>query len=79
LTYWAADNAKRRYLERMIHSDFRNRVRDCPNCGRLVRLNREDCYRRHYATAPDGRLHLCAMSGLAPAELLSRELRRYDL
>jgi hypothetical protein len=63
----------------MHDSDFRNRVRGCPNCGRLIRLNREGCYRRHFATAPDRRLHLCAMSGHAPAELLPLALGRYDL
>ena len=63
----------------MHDSDFRNRVRECPNCGRLIRLNREGCYRRHFARAPDRRLHLCATSGHAPAELLPRELLRHDL
>ena len=50
-------------MSRMIRSDFRDRVRECPICGRLVYLNREGCYRRHYATGPDRRLHLCAASG----------------
>jgi hypothetical protein len=62
----------------MNHSDFRNRVRECPNCGRLVRLNRERCYRRHFATGPDRRLQLCEASGHAPAELAPRALRRLD-
>jgi hypothetical protein len=70
--------ARATYLERMVPADFRSRVRECPNCGRLVRLNREGCYRRHYATAPDRRLHLCAASGHAAAELVPRGLSRHD-
>jgi len=62
----------------MHQADFRNRVRECPNCGRLVRLNRESRYRRHFATAPDGRLRLCAASGHPPAELVPREPGRLD-
>jgi hypothetical protein len=62
----------------MLGSDLQDRVRECPNCGRLVRLNREGRYRRHFATELDGRVHLCAASGHAPAELLPPALRRDD-
>jgi hypothetical protein len=47
----------------MHPSDYRNRVRECPSCGRIVRLNREGRYRRHFVTEPDGRVHLCSGSG----------------
>jgi hypothetical protein len=67
------------YVERMHHSDFRNQVRECPNCGRLVRLNREGRYRRHFATEPDGRLRLCPASGHTSAGVVARDLRRLDL
>jgi hypothetical protein len=63
------------YAEHVHNSEFR----ECPNCRRGVLLNREGCYRRHFATEPDGRLHLCATSGHAPAELVPRALDRLDL
>jgi len=47
----------------MHSSDYRSRVRECSSCGRIVRLNREGRYRRHFVTEPDGRVHLCAGSG----------------
>jgi hypothetical protein len=40
-----------------------SRPRLCPTCGRLVYLNRDGLYRRHFAAEPDGRRHLCAKSG----------------
>jgi hypothetical protein len=58
----------------MHNSDFR----ECPNCRRGVLLNREGCYRRHFATEPDGRRQLCAASW-APAELVPRALDRLNL
>jgi hypothetical protein len=63
----------------MIYSDFRDRVRECLDCGRLVRLNREGCYRRHFDKERNGRLHLCAASGYAPAGAALRGLRHLDL
>ena len=54
-------------------SDFR--ARECPSCGRRVYLNRDGCYRRHFATEPDGRRRLCA-SSQAHAVVLPRALRR---
>ena len=51
----------------MHRSEYRNQVRDCPNCGRRVRLNREGRYRRHFATEHHGRVRLCATSGHSPA------------
>ena len=65
----------RGYVEHMHNSDFR----ECPNCHRDVFLNREGCYRRHFATEPDGRLHLCAASGQTPVELVPLALDRFDL
>src|SRR4029077_13135617 len=38
------------YLERMTRADLRHRARECPSCRRAVYLNREGCYRRHFAT-----------------------------
>lgn len=57
-----AARARRDLAWSMMHSDYRDRVRKCPTCGRVVRLNREGRYRRHYATERDGRLRLCAAS-----------------
>lgn len=59
----------------MTYSDFRERVRECPNCGKLVRLNREGSYRRHFAKEPNGRVRLCAASGLAAPGGLRRHYR----
>jgi hypothetical protein len=53
------------------------RARECSSCGRRVYLNRDGCYRRHFATEPDGRRHLCAASQ-APVGVLPRALRRFD-
>jgi hypothetical protein len=47
----------------MIHSDHRHGASRCPSCGRLVDLNRNGCYRRHFTVEPDGRRHLCVASG----------------
>lgn len=52
----------------MHPSDFRNRVGDCPKCGRRIRLNFEGRYRRHFATQPDGCLRLCRGSGKPAAQ-----------
>ena len=54
------------------------RARECPSCGRHVYLNRDGCYRRHFATELDGRRHLCAASH-AHAVVLSPALRSLDL
>ncbi|MGZ4418128.1 MAG: hypothetical protein ACXVRV_08130 [Gaiellaceae bacterium] len=54
------------------------RARECPSCGRTVYLNRDGCYRRHFATEPNGRRHICAASH-AHAVVLPRSLRRFDL
>ena len=68
------------YVERMHHhSDFWNRVHECPNCARHVHLTREDRYRRHFATEPDGRLRLCPASGHAFAGVVAPGLHRLDL
>ena len=67
------------YVELMHPSDFRNRVRECPSCRRLVRLNRDGQYRRHFATEPDGRLHLCTATGQASSDVAPRALRSLDL
>jgi hypothetical protein len=68
------------YVERMHHhSDVWNRVHECPNCARHVRLTREDRYRRHFATEPDGRLRLCPASGHAFAGVVAPGLHRLDL
>jgi|tagenome__1003787_1003787.scaffolds.fasta_scaffold20956180_2 hypothetical protein len=60
----------------MHRSDFRKRVRDCPNCGRRVHLTREDRYRRHFAAEPDGRVRLCTASGRVAAHLVPQTLWR---
>jgi len=51
---------------------------ECPSCGRNVYLNREGCYRRHFAVEPDGRRHLCAASRV-PVGIQRRALRRLNL
>jgi hypothetical protein len=61
---------------RLGRSDLR--TRECPSCGRRVYLNRDGCYRRHFATQPDGRRHLCAESR-AHAVFPLGPLRRLDL
>jgi hypothetical protein len=38
-------------------ADLRHPARECPSCGRHVYLNRDGCYRRHFAIDPDGRRH----------------------
>jgi hypothetical protein len=51
----------------------------CPTCGRLVYLNREGLYRRHFAAEPDGRRHLCAESGHESVGVVQPDgLRRFD-
>jgi hypothetical protein len=62
----------------MRRGRFDLRARECPSCGRRVYLNRDGCYRRHFATEPDGRRHLCAASR-AHAAVPPRALRRFDL
>jgi hypothetical protein len=54
------------------------RARECPSCGRRVYLNRDGCYRRHFAVEPDGRRHLCAASRM-PVGIRPPALRRLDL
>jgi hypothetical protein len=41
---------------------YRQRLRECPSCGRGVALNSNGRYRRHFATAPDGTRRLCVAS-----------------
>ncbi len=53
--------------------------RECPTCGRLIYLNRDGLYRRHFGAQPDGSVRLCATSGHAPAGVVARALRRLDL
>jgi hypothetical protein len=53
--------------------------RECPTCGRLIYLNRDGLYRRHFGAQPDGMVRLCATSGHAPAGVVARALRRLDL
>jgi hypothetical protein len=69
------------YVERMSGSrfDLRQRRRECPTCGRLVYLNRDGFYRRHFGTQPDGSVRLCATSGHAPRSVVARALRHLDL
>ena len=62
----------------MHRSDVRNAVRECPNCGRRIRLNREGCYRRHFATEPDGRVRLCVTSGHKAAGPVPHAPRRLE-
>jgi hypothetical protein len=50
----------------MLLSDFQRRECKCPSCGQLVYLLRNGFYRRHFATEPDGRGHLCVASGGRP-------------
>ncbi|MFZ0340871.1 MAG: hypothetical protein WAL31_00860 [Gaiellaceae bacterium] len=57
----------------------RGRPRLCPACGRLIYLNREGLYRRHFAVEPDGRSHLCAASGRESAGDAPGGLHRFDL
>lgn len=37
--------------------------RECQTCGRVVRLNRDGKYAKHYRTAPSGRREVCLASG----------------
>lgn len=46
--------------------------RKCPTCGRLIYLNRDGLYRRHFGAQPDGMVRLCATSGHAPAGVVAR-------
>jgi hypothetical protein len=57
----------------------RGRPRLCPTCGRLIYLNRDGLYRRHYAAEPDGRRHLCAGSGRESSGVAPGGLHRFDL
>jgi hypothetical protein len=52
----------------------RGRPKLCPTCGRLIYLNRDGLFRRHFTAEPDGRRHLCTGSlheftGVAPGGL----------
>jgi hypothetical protein len=61
----------------MIRSD---RVRrECPSCDRLVYLNRDGFYRRHFGAQPDGSVRLCATSGHAPHGMVAPALHRLNL
>jgi len=51
-------------------------VGECPSRSRLVGLDRNGRYRRHFAFEPDGRRHLCSASGRlddVPVRLLAVE------
>ncbi|HET7353553.1 MAG TPA: hypothetical protein VFJ11_05845 [Gaiellaceae bacterium] len=50
--------------------------RECPICGRLIYLNREGLYRRHFGGQTDGSVRLCGNSGHAPPGIVGRVLRR---
>jgi hypothetical protein len=50
----------------VIHYDHRHGTRKCPSCGRLVNLNRNGQYRRHFAVESDGRRRLCIASLRTP-------------
>jgi hypothetical protein len=45
--------------------DHRHGAGKCPSCGRLVDLDRNGRYRRHFAFERDGHRHLCVASGRA--------------
>jgi hypothetical protein len=62
-----------------IRFDLRQRRRECPTCGRLIYLNRDGFYRRHFGAQPDGSVRLCAGSGDPPPSVVARALRRLDL
>jgi hypothetical protein len=47
----------------MSHCRHPHGACQCPSCGRLVHLNRNARYRRHYVVEHDGRRHLCGTSG----------------
>jgi hypothetical protein len=47
----------------MTCGDHRYGIGECPSCGRLVDLDRNGRYRRHFAFEPDGHRHLCVASG----------------
>ena len=75
---------QRHYLRTVMNSrhkakDRRGRPRLCPTCGRLIYLNREGLYRRHFALEPDGRRHLCAGSGRESTGVASGGLHRFEL
>jgi len=54
----------------MVRSELRHRAHKCPSCGQLVKLLRNNSFRRHFTTDLDGRCHLCegshAMADVAP-------------
>ena len=53
--------------------------RKCPGCGRIVYLNRDGLFRRHFGPRPDGSVRLCPESGRAPPGVVARAMRRLDL
>jgi endogenous inhibitor of DNA gyrase (YacG/DUF329 family) len=61
----------------MVRSEIRDRARKCPSCGQLVKLLRNNSFRRHFTTDPDGRCHLCEGSH-AIAEAAPHAARRLD-
>jgi len=69
------------YGKRMagVRSKLPRPRRWCPSCGRLVYLNRDGFYRRHFGAQPDGSVRLCAESGHAPPDAEALALRRLDL
>ena len=55
--------------------------RHCPTCGKKVDLTFFGMYRRHFATGPSGRRHLCPASGrnaLTPGETAAALRRGTD-
>jgi hypothetical protein len=57
-------------------SDHRHGVGECPSCGRLVDLDRNGRFRRHFAFEAGGRRRLCRGSGRlddVPVRLLAVE------
>jgi hypothetical protein len=61
----------------MVRPELRHRARKCPSCGQLVKLLRNNAFRRHFTTDSDGRCHLCEWSH-AIAEVAPRAPGRLD-
>jgi len=62
-----------------IRFDLQQQRRTCPTCDRLIYLNRQGSYRRHFGAQPGGSVRLCATSGHAPPSVVARALSRLDL
>jgi len=61
----------------MVRSELRHRASKCPSCGQLVKLLRNNSFRRHFTTDLDGRFHLCEGSHVI-AEVAPPAARRRD-